>query len=400
MSGELDGVGARIRAWRRRRNGMTQKMLADLAGVSQGYISMVENNVRSVEQRSVLVAIATALQVSVPELLGQPGDPTDPTRAYAAAYVPDIRVALIEVGEGERGTPSRTREQVAAAVQHIVWMRYDKAAYGEMTRFLAGLIRDAAALGDDVMLTRVGYEVSDALRNLGYIDLARAAAQMAVAAAQSAGVPAWTGAARFISSLAMPPEASATAARTADRTIAELQADAADPDVRQVLGQMHLSAAYTNAVAGRPADTDAHLAAADAEAATLGDPVDGIGFHAMSFGPTNIALWRLGIAIEVGDYDRALHLSKVDLSPLRCATRHFRYHLDVGRVYAASNRRNADVDARHALIRAERASPLTFAVNPLAREVITTMATRARRSAVPSDLRMLAGRVGVNLNRP
>jgi transcriptional regulator with XRE-family HTH domain len=399
MNTELDGVGARIRAWRRRRGGMTQKMLADIVGVTQGYVSKVEGGQLAVERRSTLVAFARALQVSVPELLGQPGDPTDPPRADAASYVPDIRVALIEIGEDEIGKPTRPHEQVAAAVQNIVFMRYDTAAYGAMTRFLAGLIRDAAALRDDVLLARVLYEVSDCLRNLGYIDLARDAAQLGVSAAQAGGVPAWTGAARFIASLAMPPEASALAARAADRAIAELQRDAGDPDVRQVLGQMHLSAAYTNAVAGRFDETDAHLAAADAEAATLGDPADGIGFHAMSFGPTNINLWRLGIAIEVGDMERAVRISNIDMSPLRCATRHFRYHLDVGRALAAAGGRNGEAAARQALVRAERASPLTFAVNPLAREAVATMATRARRSAVPADLRMLAGRVGFNLNR-
>jgi predicted transcriptional regulator len=37
-----DRVGPRIRAWRRRRNGMSQQVLADLVGVTQGYISAIE----------------------------------------------------------------------------------------------------------------------------------------------------------------------------------------------------------------------------------------------------------------------------------------------------------------------------------------------------------------------
>src|SRR4051794_3084716 len=92
--GEKLFIGAQVAYWRRRR-GKSQRVLADLAGMSQPYLSQIENGIRPVERRSTLVALAQALDVSVADLTGQPGDPTDPAKAAATAHVPDIREALI-----------------------------------------------------------------------------------------------------------------------------------------------------------------------------------------------------------------------------------------------------------------------------------------------------------------
>lgn len=392
----VEHIGARIRYWRRRRGGMSQAALAGLAGLSQPYVSQIESGRRSVERRSTLVALASALQVSVADLLGQPGDPTDPMRDGAAAAVPGIRVALIEIEEGERHKPARSRDEVTAALDQVMGMRWRRADYAGMTDHLPDLLRDAAAL-DPVLLARVGYETSDCLRNLGYVDLARPAARIAVAAAAEAEDPAWTGAARFIATLAVPAEASATAARVADRVIGDLQAHAADARVRQVLGQVHLSAAFAATVANRSDDAAAHLAAAGEEARTLDDPVGGIGFNAMSFGHTNIDLWRIAIALEQGEPGRAAEVAaRTKLATLRCVTRHYRYWLDYGRALAHSGR--TDAQALAAFMRAERAAPVPFSVNPLARDAVLTMVNRAKRRAVPDDLRLIASRLGIDAN--
>src|SRR4051794_33523011 len=88
-----DHIGARIRYWRRRR-GLTQTVLAGLAGLSQPFISYVEAGRKSIERRSTLVAVAHALQVTVADLLGQPDDPTDPLKGQVERAIPALRVAL------------------------------------------------------------------------------------------------------------------------------------------------------------------------------------------------------------------------------------------------------------------------------------------------------------------
>ncbi|MCW3841626.1 hypothetical protein ONA70_16110 [Micromonospora yasonensis] len=95
---------------------------------------------------------------------------------------------------------------------------------------------------------------------------------MAVAAAEEVEEPAWLAASRFAYAQSLPIEAAPLAARAADRSLAELQSAAADERVRQMLGQLHLSAALTSAVSGRLDAARDHLSEAAREAATLGDP--------------------------------------------------------------------------------------------------------------------------------
>lgn len=387
-------IGTRIRYWRRRRNGMTQAALAGLAGLSQSFISHVESGHKSIERRSTLVAVANALQVSVPDLLGQPGDPTDPRKAAAVAAVPAIRVALVEIEEGERRAPARGPDEMAAAVDHIDELRI-QSDFAAMAGLLPGLLYDAAAYGG-VTLVRVAAAAPVCLRTLGYRDLSRPAAQMALSAALDAEDPAWISAARFVYSGAMPVEAAGTTRKITDRAVAELQANAADPRVRQMLGMLHLAASLASAVDGRPDDAQAHLRAAGQEARTLGDPEDGRGFYGMGFGPTNVGLWRMTVAAELGEHGRVVELAeKVHPGPLRIGDRHFYYWLDKGRALAHSGK--TDARARAAFLYAERVAPQPFSLNPMAHDAVLAMVNRAKRGAVPKDLRVLALRLGIEV---
>lgn len=387
-----DTIGARIKYWRQRRGGMSQGVLAGLAGLSQPFISQLEGGTRGVERRSTLVAIAKALQVSVADLLGQPGDPTDPLRSEAGTAVPAIRAAIIEVEEGERRDPTMVDDELAELVERVDGMRA-VSDYGGMAPLLPGFLIEAAAHGG-IPLVRAAYETSVCLRNLGYRDLALPAARLAVSAAREAEHTAWMGAARFVHTLAMPIEAAGTTSRIAERSLVELQAGAADVSVRQMLGQMHLSASMACAVDGRADDAQAHLAAAEEEAASLGDPEDGAGFNLCSFGPTNLSLWRMNVAIELGEYGRVLELSRATSpAPLRVANRHQTYWMSTGRALAHSGQ--TDREALAAFMQAERAAPLAFSLNPMARESIASMVRRARRRSVSEELRIMARRLGV-----
>jgi transcriptional regulator with XRE-family HTH domain len=389
-----DHIGSRISYWRRRRGGMTQAVLAGLAGVSQAYISQVESGRKGIERRSTLISIAAALQVSVADLLGQPGDPTDPLKADAAAQIPAIRAAIIEIEEGERRESSRSAEELAALVDRVDGLRA-VSDYGGMAPLLAGFLRDAAAHGG-LPLVRAAYETSVCLRNLGYRDLALPAARIAVSAAQKIEHTAWVGAAQFVHTLAMPIEAAGTTSRIADRSLADLQAQASDRSVRQMLGQMHLSASMACAVDNRADDAAAHLAAAHDEARTLGDPDDGAGFNLCSFGPTNLALWKMSVDVELGEHGKVIELAqKTTPGPLRVANRHQAYWMSYGRALAHSGQ--TDRQALIALMQAERAAPLAFSLNPMARDSVISMVHRARRRSVSDDLRVLARRLGVNV---
>jgi transcriptional regulator with XRE-family HTH domain len=388
-------IGTRIKSWRRRRGGMSQETLAGLAGVSRPFITMVESGRRSVERRSTLVSIAQALQVSVADLLGQPSDLGDPSKAAASAAVPAIRAALLEIGEGERRELTRHPDELAAALDRVAELR-NNADQVAIAVQLADLLLDAAACGG-IALARAGYAAASCLRVLGYRDLALPAARIALAAAQDAEHLAWTGAARFAYVQAMPIEAAGLAQRLADRALTELQADAGDHAVRQVLGQLHLSAAFTSTVAEDHTRAADHLQAAEQEAATLGDPEDGRGFNSMGFGPTNVALWTMSVLAERGEYGKVIEAAgQVRPTPLRINIRHQSYWLDYGRSLAHTGRN--DPQARAAFLRAEQAAPVPFSVNPMAHDTVLTMINRARHDAVPDDLRVLATRLGIEVS--
>jgi transcriptional regulator with XRE-family HTH domain len=389
-----DHIGTRITYWRRRRGGITQVALAGLAGVSQSYISQVEAGHKSVERRATLVAIAAALQVTVADLLGEPGDPTNPARDSITAVIPDIRVAIIEVEEGEARESTRSAAEMDELVERVDGMRA-RSEYLTMAPLLADYLRDAATFGG-LPLVRAGYETSVCLRNLGYRDLALPAARIAVAAAEDIEHPAWMGAARFVHTLAMPIEAAGTTSRIADRSLAELQANAADVSVRQMLGQMHLSASMACAVDGH-ADTAAdHIAAARDEAQTLGDPQDGAGFNLCSFGPTNLALWQMVVDVELGEFGRVVETAQqITPEPLTVVNRHQAYWMSYGRALAHSGK--SDREALVAFMRAERVAPVPFAINPLIRDSVAAMVYRAHRRSVSDDLRVMARRLGVDV---
>ncbi|TDB99627.1 XRE family transcriptional regulator [Micromonospora fluostatini] len=389
-----DTIGARIRYWRVFRGGMSQAVLAGLAGVSQSYISQVESGRKTIDRRSTLVDIAAALQVTVADLLGQGSEPGDPARDSAAAWVPAIWSALIEIEEGERRQPARTPEELAAGIARSDQLR-TSSDYPAMARLLPDLLIESAARGG-ATLARVAYQASTCLRHLGWRHLALNAARVSASAAEACGDAAWIGAARFAYAQSLPIESASLAARTADRSLAELQADADDTRVRQMLGQLHLSAALTSTVSGRPDVARDHLAEATREAATLGDPSDGSGFNGCGFGPTNVGLWEMSIAAELGEYGRVIELSRtVQPQVLIASNRRQAYWLELGRALASSGRR--DGEALAAFVRAERAAPVPFALNPLARGAVVAMVRRAQRRGVPEDLRVLAARVNLTV---
>ena len=95
----LDHIGVRVRRWRLKRN-LSQRVLADLAGLSQGYIAQIEAGTAPLDKRSTQLALARALQVSLSDLTGQPYDPSTLEHATAAKHLPALRAAIAELAFG------------------------------------------------------------------------------------------------------------------------------------------------------------------------------------------------------------------------------------------------------------------------------------------------------------
>ena len=381
-AGEALFIGEQVAYWRRRR-GKSQRVLADLAGMSQPYLSQIETGVRPVERRATLVALANALDVSIADLTGQPGDPTDPSRAAAAAHVPAIREALIrrEVGE-------LTEPHYAVRDAMVAGGAYDFVTVAPMLPNLLGGLRG----GDLVQVAHVGVYT---LKHLGYADLARDAARLAVTEARELGDPAWIGIAEFIRILAMPPEMPGAPARLAQRVADEIQPHIGDPRVRQAYGMLHLHAALRAAVGKQTVAAGDHLGEARAAAISLGEPEDDLGLARFAFGPTNVGFWTVSTELELGEPHKALEAAKnINAGLIPLANRQAPYYADVATALAEVGR---DDEAIATFLRSEAAGPQWFRLRPTVRDTIRSIVRRTRRNAVSKQMRHAA--IAANLQQ-
>lgn len=374
-------IGEKVAEWRKRR-GKSQEVLAGLSGLSQPYLSQIERGRRPVERRSTLVALAAALEVSVSELTGQTGDPTHPWKAPATGAVPAIREALImrDAGEVRPGDGASADAAVAAVTA---------ADYRAAASLLPGLLGSAGG----VELVQASYAAVSCLVHLGYVDLAREAARLGIAAANDLEDPAWLAVAQWVYARALPNEVSGHAAQVALRAAEQVQPYIADPRSRQAYGMLHLQAALRSAVADDGPAATSHVAEAEVEAATLGDP-DGPGLCRLGFGPTNAAIWHTVVLTEIGDTERAA-ATAATVQPARLPIPHRQamFWLDYGRTLAALRR---DPDAIVAFLRAEAIAPQLVRLLPVVQDTIGVIWRRTRRNAVSVPLRRAAAMVGLH----
>jgi transcriptional regulator with XRE-family HTH domain len=90
-------IGRRARRIRCRR-GLSLDVVAGLAGITKGYLSMLETGKRRFERLGLIEDLAAALGCSVTDLTGQPYLPADRDTADVLATIPGIRMALHNYG--------------------------------------------------------------------------------------------------------------------------------------------------------------------------------------------------------------------------------------------------------------------------------------------------------------
>jgi transcriptional regulator with XRE-family HTH domain len=92
---DASAIGARARKIRTRR-GLSLDVAAGLAGISKGYLSMLEHGQRGFNRRGLIEDLANALGCSVADLTGQPYLPPDRESALAKAVIAQIERGLNE----------------------------------------------------------------------------------------------------------------------------------------------------------------------------------------------------------------------------------------------------------------------------------------------------------------
>jgi len=382
-----------IRSWR----GLSLTVAAELAGLSKGYLSRIERGERPVQRRATLESLAWALQVAPSEITGQPYPPSNQTEAVGHCAVPMLRAVLrdIELGVPVTEVPPRPlaalRPEVAAV--NAAAADCDYAMLGET---VPGVLGELHALGEVEPTAEVrellGHSLHAAFylaKDLGHGDLAWAVAGHLHRVAQALGDPVWGALAAFVRAHAVVGlRARERGLVIAERGAEELVPD--DGDGGQVYGMLHLCAALQSAVTGRTDGAQAHLAEAVEVAGRTGDGT----FAGLYFGPHNVGVWRVALALELGEPGRVAELAReVDVDAIPSAGRQASFYGDVGRGLATI--RGRETDAVEALRRAEVLAPQRIRTNPYVREAVTDLLRRARRDAGGRELRGMAHRIGI-----
>ena len=398
--GALDSgryVGVQVRKYRRLR-GMTQQMLADRMGVDRTLINRCETGVRPVDSRETLYKLAGALSVTIGDLTGHAEDKVAPANLAFHSAVPSIESALMAAGVTAEGRdPLPLAELVAGAGQvPDIRMACD---YTTLAAMLPGMITDlyryTLAGGDDAetawrALIPVTFTTGLTTKSLGHTSLSWIAAQACTQAANIVDDPTGKAAAEYLSAqtlLAQPGAAAASLVHSAgavDRLQSGLEASG---DGLQMSGMLHLHAALTTAALG--ADPADHLNEA-AEIATR-TPDNGDAF-ALSFGATNVGVWRMSIALEQRDGGTAIEAARrVRPEDIPTEDRRGRYFVELGRAYALEKKYPESLAA---LLRAEAIAPQEVRAMTVVRELVGAMIRKARRDLTAGDLGRLAERVG------
>ncbi len=399
-------IGARARKIRTRR-GLSLDVAAGLAGITKGYLSMLERGQRGFNRRGLLDDLANALGCSVADLTGQPYLPPDRATADAMITVPGIELAIHDC------TLDDVPDIPARPVAELVRLARQANTHCDETRYgLAGQdfgpmlseLHVHAAIGDSdtrrtalVALVEACIAASGAVRALGHGALAAAVARRGFDAANQIGDPALTAFASMQRAGALIRlgarhraatvlgDALLAVASTADPT-------AADSGPAQAEGMLHLASAQLSSREGRSSDADTHLTQA-AELANATGECNDLNYH---FGSANVAAWSVSIGVELECGPDAAERVTADVprlvAVLASADRRSGLHLDLARGWAQAGG-DRDAEAIRYLDAADRIAPARIRNDPIARDLVLTLDRRARRRVWELD--SLRNRFGV-----
>ncbi|MGQ0774247.1 MAG: helix-turn-helix domain-containing protein [Pseudonocardiales bacterium] len=390
-------IGSRLRQIREAR-GKSLRVIADLTGVmSLSTLHRIEHGQRPVTL-SELEALANALEIAPSELTKLPVPA--PANGHTDSTIEAVRLALDAI---DLRQPGGMVLPVAVLLDQVARIHAQRRAcqFAEVATGLPGLIRNlhtTLATGTDhgellglavylhVHVTRMWLVHAGAATDLvrRTVFLAQRLAwerdeitTLAVAGFGVADTLLVGGAFQLgqatLDSIILPP----TTAETAG-LVGLLTAD-------------HATAALLN---GRPGDVAASLDAATELAERFGavGETDSLGFL---FGPVSVGCFRMCLALEANEPDRAVSIAEDVLHPERhpFPVNQVPYWTHYGRALAQLRGRRDD--AVRALRTAEDIFPTAVRRDPIVRDTIATLLPGARRDAIGTELRGMAHRVGL-----
>jgi transcriptional regulator with XRE-family HTH domain len=386
-------TGARLLRIRRAR-GKSLAAVAGHAGISTSYLSMLERGERTLDRRSLIVKLADALQVAPPDLTAMPIVAPGNADTAMPAISRALRAILHDSPKGEVLPVEVLRNRVHELLDSCRACQLKQAgdALPALIRDLHSSIdagQDVAELLDLAVLLHTRGTHSW-LRVLGgNVDMRSLVTLVAQHAAERRDHPAMLGLAVWSDALAMLDIGYFDLAQT---LLDSVTVPTTSQDETELAGMLALCRSLVAAADQRPADVEAALD----EAADLAEHTGEGNAYWLGFGPTNVGLWSMSVALEAGDHDRAVTIAeKLDPQMHPHRSRQAAYWLDYGRALARIRGRR--YDAVMALRRGEMLSPLHAVRNPFVRDVLVELIIRARLEAVGGELGGMAKRAGLEV---
>lgn len=394
-------IGQRIGYFRRRR-GMSQEVLASLVGRTANWLGKVENGHIPLDRVSVIASLAQQLDVSLKDLLPDDIAPVDSeTRGRS---VPQLRKAVASYRTltpllDFDAAPGQDLSRLKSAVADV-WSAYQDSRFGYVVARIVDLMPTAYAATRQLdgeaqreafaQFAYLHQVAAGTLTKLGEVDLALLCADRGLTAAERSEteVPLVS----LLRSVAHSLLANAQfddAVAVVDQTMTRFDALVdGDGDEKSVYGTMLLVGALASARGDNGHAAREYLRHAGDVARALGH--DG-NYVWSSFGPTNVAVHEVSIAMELGDDALAAELGpQVDVSVLP-RERQIRHHLEVARAHHRTGNRD---ETFRALLTAEQEAPEQVRRHFLTHELVLA-AVRDQRRPVTAELHGLATRVGV-----
>lgn len=385
MAQQDQGVGQRVAATRRLL-GMTQTKLAQEANVSASLVSQVERGIVPASPAFVS-ACARALNVSYTDLTGQPGPRNTREEQKVFAGIPAIRRELAAYRIPPEEAPARPYLELAADVAKASRLRHG-VQLGELGDQLPDLLHDLrigwwSTDGVDKerifsLLAETYAATSQVTYKLGFVDLASLAVDRYEWAAAQSGDPLAVLAGDYQRAGELIAAADWNAAeRLLERSRHQIEGDIGKGDAATLamMGNLHLKSGLAAARGGKRDAADAHLAEASEIAQRLGEDRDD---YRLCFGPTNVDIWSVGLAVEMGDGTEAVKRNEnVHLPSSTPRERAGHHYIDLARGFLLHGDREG---AFSALQVAKRIAPSQTRYHPMVHETIRMLARQEARA--------------------
>ena len=382
---QSDGVGDRIAALRKL-SGKTQPRLAADANVGLSLLRQVEQG-RVPASPALVSAVARALKVGIGDLTEQPYPRTTRDEQQVHAGIPDIRRELAAYRLDPDDLPARPFDQLEADVAKASKLRHS-VQLGELGTTLPSLLADlriawTAATGPErerlFGLAAEAYAAtSQVTYKLGYIDLSSLAVDRYEWAAAQSGdeLMVLCGDYQRAGELLGTADWN-TALRLLENSRSRIEPLIGDTDDRtlSMWGNLHLKSGLVAARSGNRALADAHLAEATETAQRIGQDLD---HFRLCFGPTNVGIWSVGLAVEMMDGTEAVKRAQSVRIPSGTPRERAGHHyIDLARGYLLHGDRTS---AFTALRQAKKIGPTQTRYHPMVHETIRVLAREEVRT--------------------